>query len=104
RQAELTAQESKAQSSLLERGLAVSARLLGLQREEARLAGLSGELTAKRAQGAERISEIRMQIIMLRTMRREQAITTLRDLEITEMELTENRASLRTRLDRMETC
>ncbi len=102
RQAELTAQESKAQSSLLARGLAVSARLLGLQREEARLAGLSGELTAKRAQGAERISEIRMQIIMLRTMRREQAITTLRDLEITEMELTENRASLRTKLDRME--
>jgi HlyD family secretion protein len=102
RQAELTTQESKVQSSLLSRGLAVSTRLLGLQREEARLAGLTGELTAKRAQGEERISEIRMQIIMLSTARREQAITTLRDLEISEMELAENRASLRTKLDRME--
>lgn len=102
RQTELFEKESTAQSALLDRGLAVAARLLSLQREEARLAGLAGELIAKRAQAQERIAEIQIQGIMLGTQRREEAIAMLRDIEQVELETSENLHSLKVRLERME--
>ncbi|MGR3483575.1 HlyD family type I secretion periplasmic adaptor subunit [Salipiger marinus] len=101
RQLDLVGQEAAVQQGLLDRGLAQSSRVLNLQREEARLAGLRGELVARRAEAMERIAEIGIELLQLQTQRREEAITTLRDLEISEMETRERRAALKTQLDRM---
>ena len=54
------------QQSLLDRGLAQAARVLALQREEARLDGRRGELIASGAQALERITEIDIEILKTR--------------------------------------
>ncbi len=102
RQAKLIGEETAVQKSLLERGLAQSSRVLSLQREEARLAGLQGELIARRGQAMERNAEIGIQTLQLQTQRREDSITQLRDLQISEVEAHERREALLTRLDRMD--
>lgn len=102
RQLELIQEELADQQSLLEKGLAQAARVLSLQREEARMAGVSGELTAQKAQAAGRITEIDVEIIKLGTRRREEAITTLRDLQFRELELREERRALIERMARLE--
>ena len=101
-QTELIIAEIETQEALLEKGLAPRSRLLSLQREDARLAGSRGQLTAQRAQAMERISELNIQELQLHSLRREEAITVLRDLQFNEMEMAEKRRSLFTQLDRME--
>lgn len=91
RQIALIARELADQQSLLDRGLAQASRVLGLQREAARLDGLMGELAAQKAQAEGRITGIGMDILGLRTSRREEAIATLRDLQFRELELREQR-------------
>ncbi|KPA21086.1 Type I secretion system membrane fusion protein PrsE [Shimia sp. SK013] len=98
----LIQQELADQQQLLDKGLAQAARVLGLQREEAGLAGRVGELTANRAQAEGRITEIDIEKLKLTTARREEAITTLRDLRFSELELIEKRLSILSRLDRLE--
>jgi HlyD family secretion protein len=98
----LIAQELADQQSLLERGLAQASRVLALQREEASLLGTMGDLTAQMAQAAERMTEIDIQILALSSSRREEAITQLRDLQFNELELSEQRRTLRRRLDRLD--
>ncbi|WP_435311746.1 HlyD family type I secretion periplasmic adaptor subunit [Primorskyibacter sedentarius] len=95
-------QELDDQQSLLDRGLAQASRVLSLQRERARLSGTVGELTAQKAQAAGRMTEIDIEILKLSTQRREEAITTLRDLGYRERELAEQRRALIEQLDRME--
>ncbi|MFZ5964327.1 HlyD family type I secretion periplasmic adaptor subunit [Thalassococcus sp. BH17M4-6] len=90
------------QQSLLDRGLAQASRVSALQREQARLLGSVGELTAQKAQAEGRVTEIDIEILKLGTQRREEAITTLRDLQYRERELGEQRRALRERLARME--
>lgn len=90
------------QQSLLDRGLAQATRVLSLQREEARLDGRRGELVASGAQALERTTEIDIEILKLGTTRREDAITRLRDLQVRELELAEQRRSLQGRLDRLD--
>lgn len=102
RQIELTNEETRAQETLLERGLAQGSRVLNLRREVARLSGMIGETVARRAQAMERIAETRIEAVRMHSQRREDAITTLRDLQISEMELTERRYALTTRLNRMD--
>ncbi|WP_080454983.1 HlyD family type I secretion periplasmic adaptor subunit [Roseovarius sp. A-2] len=102
RQLELIAEELTDQQSLLDRGLAQATRVLGLQREEARLTGTMGELTAQKAQSEGRITEIDLEIITLRTDQREEAVTTLRDLQFRELELREQRRALLERLNRLD--
>ncbi len=102
RQLDLIKEELRDQQTLLDRGLAQASRVLSLRREEARLAGSVGELTASKAQAEGRITEIDIQILSLRTRRREEAITTLRDLQYRERELAEQRHAIRERLGRME--
>lgn len=102
RQLELIEQELVDQQALLDRGLAQASRVLSLQREQARLAGQVGQLTAQKAQAEGRITEINIEVIKLDTQRREEAITTLRDLQTNERELAENRNALLERLSRME--
>lgn len=102
RQLELIAVEIEMQDTLLKKGLAPQARLLALQRSDARLAGSSGELTARRAQAMERITELNLQELQLHSGRREDAISILRDLQFNEMEMAERRRGLITLLDSME--
>ncbi|WP_136440058.1 HlyD family type I secretion periplasmic adaptor subunit [Pacificoceanicola onchidii] len=95
-------QELEGQQKLLRDGLTQASRVLALQREEAKLLGTAGELTAQKAQAEGRITEIDIQILGLETERREEAITTLRDLQSNERELAEQRRALIERLSRME--
>lgn len=102
RQLELITKELEDQQSLLDRGLAQAARVLGLQREEARLSGQAGELRAQKAQAAGRITEIDVEILKLGTRRREEAITELRNLQYRELELREERRALIEQMNRLE--
>ncbi|MCV6585413.1 MAG: HlyD family type I secretion periplasmic adaptor subunit [Marinibacterium sp.] len=102
RQLELIEQELGDQRVLLERGLAQASRVLALEREAVNLTGRLGELKSSQAQAEGRITEIDIEIIKLDTQRREEAITTLRDLQYRELELVEQRRSLRERLDRLD--
>lgn len=90
------------QQSLLDRGLAQAARVLGLQRERSRLSGQMGDLAAQVAQAEGRVTEIDIEILKLATRRREEAITTLRDLQYRELELMEQRRALTERMSRLE--
>lgn len=90
------------QQSLFDRGLAQAGKVLALQREQARLSGSVGELIASKAQAEGRITEMDIQVQKLETQRREEAITTLRDLQFRERELAEQRRAIRERLSRME--
>lgn len=101
-QLELIEEELTDQQTLLDRGLAQASRVLSLQRERARLSGSVGELTAQKAQAEGRITEIDIEILKLDTRRREEAITTLRDLQFRERELAEQRRAIQERLSRME--
>ncbi|SLN52233.1 Type I secretion system membrane fusion protein PrsE [Roseovarius gaetbuli] len=102
RQLELIEQELRDQQSLFDRGLAQAGRVLALQREQARLTGSVGELTAQKAQAGGRITEIEIQILKLGSDRREEAITTLRDLQFRELELREQRRALIEQMSRLE--
>ncbi len=95
-------EELTSQQSLLDRGLAQAARVLALQREAASLSGQAGELTASKAQAEGRMTEIDIEILRIDSARREEAITRLRDLQYNEIELSEKRRALTTRLDRLD--
>ena len=101
-QLDLIRKELANQQSLLDRGLAQASTVLNLQRESANLDGTLGELTANEAQAEGRITEIDIEILKLGTTRREEAITRLRDLQYREIELAEQRRSIREQLDRLE--
>ncbi|ANT62898.1 RTX toxin (plasmid) [Salipiger sp. CCB-MM3] len=102
RQLALIEQELGDQKSLLDRGLAQASRVLSLQREQARLAGEVGDLTAQKAEAEGRTTEIDIEILKLATIRREEAITQLRDMQYRERELAEQRSALLEKLKRME--
>lgn len=101
-QRDLIAQERVTQQSLLDKGLTQVSRLLALRREEARLGGTLGELTAQKAQAEGRVTEIGIERLRLGATRREQAITTLRELQYRELELHEKRAALQEQIKRLE--
>lgn len=101
-QLDLIQEELANQQSLLDRGLAQAARVLNLQREQARLNGELGDLAASKAQAEGRITEIDIERLKLGTRTREEAITRLRDLRYRELELIEQRNALRGELDRMD--
>jgi HlyD family secretion protein len=98
----LIAKELASQEELLRKGLAQESRVLALQREEARLAGQVGELTANRAQAEGRITETEIEILRLSAARREEAGTQLRDIGFRELELAERRRALGERIARLE--
>jgi HlyD family secretion protein len=102
RQSDLIARELADQQTLLDRGLAQASRVLALQREAARLDGTMGELTSQKAQAEGRITELDLEILRLSTDRREEAITTLRDLQVRELELREQRRALLDQMGRLE--
>jgi HlyD family secretion protein len=101
-QLELVAQELESQQSLLDRGLAQSARVLELESQEASLEGQRGELAASLAQAEGKITEIEISVLRIQSQRREEASTALRDLNFNEIELSEQRRALLVRLDRLD--
>ncbi|PVA06317.1 HlyD family type I secretion periplasmic adaptor subunit [Thalassorhabdomicrobium marinisediminis] len=101
-QLELIGQELANQQNLLDRGLAQAGTVLNLQREQARLLGQVGELTAAIGGAQERITEIEIEILGLTTSRREEAITRLRDLQFNELELRERRTTIERQLQRLD--
>lgn len=101
-QLDLIHQELENQQTLLDKGLAQITRVLNLQREEAKLSGTVGELTAQRAQAEGRITELEIEVLKIESQRREEAITRLRDLQFQELELAEQRRSLQERLSRLD--
>jgi len=100
-QLELIDEEIADQQQLLDKGLAQAARVMSLKREQARLSGQIGELTASKAQAEGRITEIDIEILRLHTTRREEAITTIRDVQYRELELIEQRNVQLERLERL---
>jgi HlyD family secretion protein len=101
-QRELINKELVDQQSLLDRGLAQASRVLGLQREAARMDGELGSLQANRASALIRQTELEIQRLQLGSERREQAETELRDLGYRELELAERRRSLIEQISRLE--
>jgi len=101
RQLELIASELDDQKSLLDRGLVPIARVLELQREEARLEGEIGRIEAAIAEAKGKISAVSIEILKITDRRREDAITQLRDLRYSEIELIEKQNTLTERLDRV---
>jgi len=95
-------EELVVQESLLERGLALAARVLALRRERARLEGMRGELIATEAGTEARIIEIGIEALRLELDRREAAEDQLVDLAVREQELAERRVVLRERLDNLD--
>ncbi|NUH65267.1 HlyD family type I secretion periplasmic adaptor subunit [Sulfitobacter sp. S0837] len=102
RQLELIEEELRNQQSLLDRGLTQSSAVLTLQREQARLSGQIGELSAQKAQLQERVTEIDIERLKLGSAGREEAITRLRDLRYRELELAEQRRALLAEIDRLD--
>ena len=101
-QLRLIAEELSSQRELLNKGLAQVSRVLGLEREEARLSGQVGELTANRAQAEGRITETEIEILRMSAARREEASTQLRDIGYRELELAERRRALHERMARLD--
>jgi HlyD family type I secretion membrane fusion protein len=102
RQFELIEQELEDVESLFAKGLVEATRVLALQREQARLEGEIGRLISSIAESAVRISTISTEALRITDARRETAITELRDIQLSEMELMERRLSLIERLSRLD--
>lgn len=100
-QARLIAEELVSQQALLEKGLTQASQVLALRREQARLVGTLGEVTATGAQAEGRITEIEIEITRIEAQRREDASEDLSTLEGRELELAERRRALRQQLDRL---
>lgn len=102
RQNDLIAEELTDKLALQAKGLTQATQVLALQREEARLSGEVGELTAAKAQAEGQITEIDIQKIALEVQMREEAITTLRDMQFREREYGEQRRALMEQLSRLD--
>ncbi|MBT8409077.1 MAG: HlyD family secretion protein [Alphaproteobacteria bacterium] len=87
---------------LFDKGLVQAARLSELRREAARLTGDIGNLEAGVAEARGRIAGIGIEILRLGGKKREAAISEMRDLRFSEIELEERRISLIERLARLD--
>ncbi|WP_298938302.1 HlyD family type I secretion periplasmic adaptor subunit [uncultured Ruegeria sp.] len=102
RQVALIQDELTDQQSLFSRGLTQASRVSALQREEASLTGEIGRLEAAVARLHGQIAATEIQVLELTAIRREEAITTLRDVQTQISELSERRLSLAERLSRLD--
>lgn len=98
----LNAAQLKKREELFKQRLVPETQVADLQNEQAQLQGSMGELVASIGQAQERITEIEIEISRLDTTRLEETITRLRDLRYRELELAEQRRSLREQLNRLD--
>lgn len=99
-QSRLILQELDSLKALQAKGLVPNSRVLGMEREAARLTGIQAELTSSRASSEARIGEVKLRIIQIEEDRRTEALTDLRDTESRIAELEEKRTSASARLAR----
>lgn len=101
-QRRLIEEELKGVRELHEQGFAPMTRVRGLERESERLNGERGSLRASVAEAESIISEARLEIERVRESGREEAITELRDAEVSIAELEERRITAMDALARTE--
>jgi HlyD family secretion protein len=101
RQHSLISEELANEEILLAKGLSQAASVRELQREDARMDGLEAGMNATIAERKGRIAEIEIEALRLRARRREEAITTLRNIQFSEIEIRATQRVLRETLDRM---
>ncbi|ARE41652.1 Type I secretion membrane fusion protein, HlyD family [Rhodovulum sp. P5] len=102
KQLALVERELQDKETLYAQNLVPVGQVLALQREQAGLEGDIGRLTSQVAELRARISELAVQALRLHEQRREEAISRLRDLQYSEIELEERRLSLIERLSRLD--
>jgi HlyD family secretion protein len=90
------------QEQLLERGLTQAAQVLDLRRQLAELNGRIGQFEAEVAGLRGEIAGNGIALLQAQTQRREEAVSLLRDLAYSEIELTERRLDLIETLSRLE--
>ena len=90
------------QQTLLDKGLTQSARIMDLKREVARLAGNKGEMQSNLAQAEGKATETQLQILQIKSARREDANTQLRDMGDKTLELAERRRALSEQVNRLD--
>lgn len=101
-QASLIAEELLDSESLLEKGLMQASRVLALRRSEAEILGSIGRLTAEISNLQGTVSQLNIRALQLDTDRREQAITELREIQSSELELAERRLVILERKSRLD--
>lgn len=102
RQLDIASGELDNLRDLFGKGLVQSNRVTELEREEAALEGEIGNLTALVAEARSRQSTLTIEGLKLLDARRENAISELRDLGFSEIELQERRLGLTERLNRLD--
>ncbi len=90
------------QQTLLDKGLTQSSRIMDLKREVARLAGNRGEMQSNLAQAEGKATETQLQILQIKSARREDANTQLRDMGDKTLELAERRRALTEQVARLD--
>jgi HlyD family secretion protein len=90
------------QQTLLDKGLTQSARIMDLKREAARLDGNRGEMQSNLAQAEGKATETKLQILQIKSARREDANAQLRDMGDKTLELAERRRALSEQVNRLD--
>ncbi len=101
-QLKLIEQELEAQNKLLQKSLTNASRVLQLQREEADIAGTISQAKSSIAENAGKVAEIELAILNIDSDMREEATTSLREIEAKIAELKENRTAKLETLSRMD--
>ncbi len=99
-QLSLIKQELENLRKLQKQGLVQVSRVLAMEREQARLAGEMGALTAGKAGAESKISELKLQILQLDEEVRARTLSDLRDVEAKVIEYREKSVAMASRLVR----
>jgi|TARA_B110000211_G_C14081965_1_gene555015 HlyD family type I secretion membrane fusion protein len=101
-QIELVTDELTSQEALLLKGLTQRSQVTGLKREHAQLEGRIGELEAASAQASGQIAETMIERLRLESLRREESITSLRDVSLQAAEMRQRLLAIDEILSRLE--
>ncbi len=89
------------QQALLDKGLGRTIAVVNLEQDIAVLQGKFGALVSEQAVAHTKATSADLEILQLKSKRREQAIVQLRDLALRQTELSENRRALLVRLENL---
>ena len=99
KQQDLMGQETDSLRKLQQQGLVPATRLMEMDRDAAKLAGETGQLSASKAQTLAKISEVKLQSLQAEEDLRTQALNELRDTESKLVELQGQRLAAQSKLD-----